>query len=274
MFDEEGHIPYQAYEGFSRRFYESESPLSVKSDQCMCIKVIKGEVDPSLPFYTKGGSSYANGTTRFLATLSEEDRGRTCDVCSQFGYESIALVPIRLGDRVLGLIHVADPQENMVPLEVVELLEELGMQLGMAVERTQGEETLREREERYRFLYEEVPAINIIIDTDGIIKDVNKSFLMKLGYTKDEVIGKHALEFVVPRQRERGAAQLERYFKAEHASEIVIDVYAKDGSIRTVLFSSGRVILYEENQPTGILISGIDITERKRAEEEKEKIQA
>jgi hypothetical protein len=27
-------------------------------------------------------------------------------VCSQFGYESVALVPIRLGEKILGLIHV------------------------------------------------------------------------------------------------------------------------------------------------------------------------
>ena len=77
ILDEKGKIPYQAYEGFSQSFFELESPLSIKSDKCMCINVIKGDVDPKLPFYTQGGSFYMNGTTRFLATVSEEEKGET-----------------------------------------------------------------------------------------------------------------------------------------------------------------------------------------------------
>ena len=100
MLDEAGHIPYQAYEGFSQGFYESESPLSIKLDQCMCINVIKGEADPMLSFYTEGGSFYMNGTTRFLTTVPEEEKGQTRNVCNEFGYESVALVPIRVGGKV------------------------------------------------------------------------------------------------------------------------------------------------------------------------------
>jgi len=144
ILDEEGNIPYQAYNGFSQRFYESESPLSVKSDQCMCINVIKGTTGSKLPFYTEGGSFYMNGTTRFLATVSEEEKGQTRNVCNQVGYESVALVPMRLGDCILGLIHVADPQENMVPLETVQILEWVAIQLGEAMQRVQAEEKIRQ----------------------------------------------------------------------------------------------------------------------------------
>ncbi len=143
ILDEEGNIPYEAYEGFSQSFYESESPLSVKSDQCMCIDVIKGKTDSKLPFYTEAGSFFMNGTTRFLATVSEEEKGQTRNVCNQYGYESVALIPIRVGDDILGVIHFADPQENMVPLEKVEVMEEAAMQLGMALRRVQAGEILR-----------------------------------------------------------------------------------------------------------------------------------
>ena len=40
LLDGDGNIPYVSYAGFSREFYESESPLSVKADKCMCIDVI------------------------------------------------------------------------------------------------------------------------------------------------------------------------------------------------------------------------------------------
>ena len=143
ILDDEGNIPYQVYEGFCQRFYESENPLSINSDQCMCINVIKGTTDPKLPFYTEGGSFYMNGTTSFLAMFSEEEKGQTRNVCNQFGYESVALAPIRLENRLLGLVHVADPRENMVPLEMVEVLEGAAMQLGVAIQRVRVEEALQ-----------------------------------------------------------------------------------------------------------------------------------
>ena len=40
LLDDDRNIPYTAYTGFSRQFYESESSLSIKSDKCMCILVV------------------------------------------------------------------------------------------------------------------------------------------------------------------------------------------------------------------------------------------
>ena len=134
-------------------------------------------------------------------------------------------------------------------------------------ERKHMEDALRKSESKYRFLFEKSTVLNSLIDINGIIVDVNSLFLEKLGYSKDEVVGKDALDFIVPEQRERVSAFLEKDFKGEYTPEIEVDVYAKDGSIHTILFSSGAALLYEDDLPTGILITGIDITDRKRAEE-------
>ena len=212
LLDADGNIPYQAYDGFSQRFYEIESPLSIRSDRCMCTNVVKGMADPRLPFYTEGGSFYMNGTTRFLATVSEDEKGRTRNVCNQFGYESVAVVPIRSGGRILGLIHVADQKEGMVPLESVQMLERAAMQLGTAIERVQAAEALqqahdelerrveartaellianeqlkqeieerreaaealRQSEARYRAMFEYNPIRTIVVDPDGKIVAFN-----------------------------------------------------------------------------------------------------
>jgi hypothetical protein len=45
ILDENGHIPYQAYTGFSKQFYEQENPLSIECDRCMCVNVIKGTTE-------------------------------------------------------------------------------------------------------------------------------------------------------------------------------------------------------------------------------------
>src|SRR5690606_33444553 len=85
---EEGLIPYQAHEGFSRTFIRSESPLSLHRDQCMCIRVMRGETDNHHSFFTPGGSFCINGTSRFLAAAGEDEKAATRNVCHQHGYES------------------------------------------------------------------------------------------------------------------------------------------------------------------------------------------
>jgi signal transduction histidine kinase/FixJ family two-component response regulator len=152
LLNEGGNLPYQAHIGFDQRFYELESPLSICSDQCMCIHVIRGTTDCKLPFYTKSGSFYMNRTTHFLANLSEGDKRATRNVCNRQGYESVALIPIPLRNRIIGLIHIADRQEDKIPLFVVELIERVARQLAPAIERVRSTEALLSSERQLRLL--------------------------------------------------------------------------------------------------------------------------
>jgi PAS domain S-box-containing protein len=142
--DDDGNIPYQAYDGFSQDFYDSESPLSLHTDQCLCIAVIKGDLDAQSPFVTPKGSIYINGTSRFMATVPAEERGPTRNVCNAHGYESVALIPIFIDDTAEALIHVADRREHRFPLRVVETLEQVATRLGMAIQRFYLQEKLNE----------------------------------------------------------------------------------------------------------------------------------
>ena len=181
VLDDRGNIPYEAHAGFSREFYELESPLSIARDACMCINVITGETDAALPFYTEGGSFYINAMTRVLATVSDRDTGPMRNTCSRMGYESAALVPIRRDDQIFGLIHVADNRENMVPLEMVEALEQVAGHLCAAILRVDAEETLErrlaertgevERSERQRMETEKMAALGQI--AAGVAHEIN-----------------------------------------------------------------------------------------------------
>jgi PAS domain S-box-containing protein len=143
ILDEEGNIPYSAYVGFSRRFYESESPLSIKVGKCMCMKVVRQTTDQKLPYFTDTGSFHTNSTTHLMATISEKKKKEMRNVCNRLGYESVALVPIRSGDTIHGLIHIADPRKNLIPAEIVEILEGAALQLGTAIVRVRAEDALQ-----------------------------------------------------------------------------------------------------------------------------------
>jgi PAS domain S-box-containing protein len=142
ILDEEGNIPYHANTGFSKEFLESESNLCIKTDRCLCINVVKGATDPGLPCYTEGSSCYINNFSQVLAATPPGMMGETRNVCHHFGYESVALIPIVFREQILGLIHLADCRENMVPLSMVESLERIGLQLGTAINRVGAQEAL------------------------------------------------------------------------------------------------------------------------------------
>ena len=143
LLDTMGNIPYTTYTGFAKSFYDRESPLNINADECMCIYVIRGDANPDLPVISPKGSFWCNGTTKFLAGVSDEDKGKTRNVCNEVGYESVALVAIKRGEKILGLIHFADHREGMVPLEKVEVLEGISQVLGSAIQRLSAETVVR-----------------------------------------------------------------------------------------------------------------------------------
>ena len=122
-------------------------------------------------------------------------------------------------------------------------------------------------EDRDDLLFDRNPALSIIIDSKGRIDNANIAFLSKLNYFKNEVIGQPVTNFVVEGQRAAAWVLIEKYSKGEEGNGIEAGIYAKDGSIRTVLFSFSRLLFQEEGKPLSILIAGVDITARKKAEE-------
>ena len=264
ILDEEGNIPYQAYEGFSQEFYESASLLSIKSDKGTCINVIKGTTDPNLPFYTEGGSFCINGTTHFLATLPEEDKGKTCNVCHQFGYESVALIPIRLGDRILGLIHIADPRQNMVHPERVEMLEAAAMPLGATIHRIRTEAALREERDRAQKYLDVIGVMLVVIDANQRVSLINKKGCEILGYKEKEIIGKNWFDNFIP---ERVRDEVVAIFDKLKAGKIKPAEYFENPVLtkprgETFIAWHNTVLTDEAGNIVGVLCSGEDITER------------
>jgi PAS domain S-box-containing protein len=144
IMDAEGLIPYAEAEGFSEDFCNLEGNLSIHSDGGMCVRVIKGQPNSLAPYFTANGSYYINSTTEFLATATEDQKGTLRNTCHRFGYESLALIPIRTGITTLGLIHVADKEPNAISADVVEILESAALQLGTAIQRVCAEQALKE----------------------------------------------------------------------------------------------------------------------------------
>jgi PAS domain S-box-containing protein len=149
--------PYYETSGFSEAFVESERSLccrdssgNVKRDsngkvilECMCGNVICGRTDPQYPFFTKGGSFWSNSTSALLASTTEQERQATTrNRCNGEGYESVALIPLRSDEKIIGLLQLNDHKKNIFFPERIQFFEGLGNTIGIALHRKRAEQDL------------------------------------------------------------------------------------------------------------------------------------
>lgn len=194
MLDDEGNIPYEGYVGFEKSFYEKESPLSIKSDKCMCIYVIKGEINRQMPVFTPSGSFFINATTKFLADVSGEDKGETRNVCNAYGFESVALIPINLGGKIIGLIHLADKNEQKVPLRLILILETVAKHLGPAIQRIILDDERRRSAAEWALTFNAMKDAICLLDSSATARKCNQSMCKLLNKTEKELIGRKCYE--------------------------------------------------------------------------------
>jgi PAS domain S-box-containing protein len=179
VLDGQGNIPYESYRGFSRQFWESENLLSIKYDQCACVRVVTGNPDPQdHPRMTPAGSFWCNNTFEFVGGLSEEEKARFRGVCVQNGFKSVAIIPIRYHEKILGAIHLADEREGIVPLTSIEFIESIVPLMGEAINRFNLEEELRESENRLRILSSKLLSVQ-----EGERKQVAREIHDSIGQT-------------------------------------------------------------------------------------------
>jgi len=120
-------------------------------------------------------------------------------------------------------------------------------------------------ERKYRYLCEDGSAVMLMLGADGKVMDANNALLKISGYSRDEIVGKNAIDFVVPEQRQKTAAQIQMALSKGAAPQFELTIRSKDGSTRTLLLPPTQLVL-EEGQRS-FLVMGVDITERKHAEE-------
>ncbi len=114
--------------------------------ECMCGNVIRGRIDTDKPFFTTSGSFWSNCTSDLLATTTESDRqSRTRNRCNGEGYESVALIPLRSGSEIIGLLQLNDHRPNCFTLDMIHFYEGLGASIGIAITRSKAEKVLQEK---------------------------------------------------------------------------------------------------------------------------------
>ena len=135
-------------------------------------------------------------------------------------------------------------------------------------ERKRAEQALRASEQRFHTLHSQAPVMMTVLGPDGRVREVSNFWLSRMGYTREEVIGRDPLEFATPESQERIKQQFERSIQAGefvvHSTPIV--AIRRDGSRIDALVTS-MVGLDEQGGLREIVNVGMDVSHIKRAEE-------
>ncbi len=271
-------FPYYEVRGFPEEFIHLENSLCARDAageilrdssgdpyiECMCGNVILERTDPSKPFFTRGGSFWANDTSRLLSTTSDADRQTgTRNRCNGEGYESVALIPLHLGSERFGLLQLNDKRKGMFSPETIAIWERLAGYLSVALAKYRAEESLRESEARFRALvqassdmvYQMSPDWQEMRHLSGreLIPDTESpggAWLHKYIHPDDQPLVTAAIN---------GAIRNKRIFELEHR------VLRVDGSIGWT-FSRAIPLKDQSGEIAAWFGAASDITERKHAE--------
>jgi len=267
VLDEEGNIPYESFTGFSKSFMESENLLSVKRDMCACIRVVTGRLEPQdATVMTPSGSFYCNNTFKFVSSLSEEEKARFRGMCIKTGYASVAVVPIRYRDEMLGAIHLADERESKVPLKDIEFIESMFPLIGETIFRFNVEEKLMRSKaslaeaQRVAHLgnWEWDIQTNKLYWSDEIYRIFGLT-PQQFGATYDAF-----LSYVHPEDRDfvKKAVKEALYGKPYNIDHRIV---LPDGTVR-IVHEQGEVTFGESGEPARMLGTVQDITDKKETE--------
>ena len=195
------------------------------------------------------------------------------DVRRNEGLGAFGIVPITDEGAVIGCVNVASRNSpGETPDESRAIVETLAGQIGQAIRRAQLVSALAESEERYRLLYESAGEAIYTHNRDLILTSINPAACEMIGYTKEELLGKNVLEvgLLHPEDVEKATRLLGQLFSGEKVISDIVRVIRKDGSV--ALANVTVTALYKDGEINEVVNIAHDITERKRAEEEVERI--
>ena len=285
--------PYYETRGFPPRFVQAETHLCAYGSngcvlrdsaghavlECMCGNILRGRFDPTKPFFTAHGSFWSNGTTALLASTTEADRqARTRNRCNREGYESVALIPLRAGGQVFGLLQFNDHRTNRFTPDLIAHFEAMADGLAIALSQRQAEESLRESEERYQRITQAITDyIFTVRVVDGRVAETTHGpgCVTITGYRDEEFASDPFLWFrmVEPEDRPEVEKQSQRVLAGEDPPPLEHRIIRKNGTVRWV-----RNTFVPHRNAQGALVSydGLiqDITERVRMEAEKAELEA
>ena len=185
------------------------------------------------------------------------EAARRCGLKAAFG------VPILSGDGMIAVLEffLSEPREEDERL--VKVISAIAAQIGLVCERKLAEENLLYEMELSETTLNSMPGVFYLFNSQGQYLRWNKNFELVTGYTAQEISEKRPLDFIAEDEHQLISDRIREVLEAGEAT-VEATFVGKGGQIAPYFFTGKRVVIHGETCVVGM---GIDITQRKRAEE-------
>jgi len=194
-----------------------------------------------------------------------------------FGIRASAAFPIESAGQVWGSLTIYSDKVGFFSEKYVELLEKVAGDIGFALDnlekerqRRGAEEALRSANAYTRTLIEASLDPLVTISADGKIMDVSAATELVTGILRERLIGTDFSDYFT--EPERARAGYEQVFLEGSVRDYPLAIRHRAGSVTDVLYNA-TLYRNETGDIQGVFAAARDITERKRAEQEKEKLE-
>ena len=152
------------------------------------------------------------------------------------GFTSVAAVPLREEKKVVGALTVYAQTPHAFGADAVEELAAFAQQASLVLERARDFRELARSEDRFRRLFEQIPAACFTFDRGGIVHQWNAHCRRLYGLSPAEAAGRSLHDIVIPPgRREEGMAMISRVFAGESLSNLEWEAPPRGTGTRWVL---------------------------------------
>lgn len=216
---------------------------------------------------------YSGGEVKAIADVEGEYKEVVpclVDFLREWSVKAKLIVPIIQQDSLWGFIiaHQCSGPRQWNDFEI-DLLQQLAIQVGIALSQAQFLSALEDSEQRYRNIVETASEGIWIIDSDSYTTFVNDTMAQMLGYSSQEMLGVPLWEFINETERSKASNNLNRRRRGI-AEKHDFKFRRRDGSDLWTQIST-TPLFDEYDNYLGALAMVSDISDRLKAEE---KIQA
>jgi len=257
-------LRWAAVDALSHQTWDTERTIRL-DDGGVCALVASRALDPGSPFTTPGGAlAIDTEERRQAATL----HGLPVDLERQ---RSLAIVPVRHGDQLAGLLLLADPEPGMMPRERLGVIESMSPRLGMTIDRLQTRAELARERERLEVTLRSIGDGVISTDADGRVASLNDVAQELTGWAEAEAIGRPLTQVFCIHNEVSGEA-CEDIVERVLSTGLVVGLanntvlVARDGAER-IIADSAAPIHSPGGEVLGVALVFRDVTAERQAEE-------
>ncbi|HQH26674.1 MAG TPA: PAS domain S-box protein, partial [Oligoflexia bacterium] len=208
-------IAYVSAAGFDSRFLAEENNLALHTENCICTRAATGTfAKHEQHLLTANRAFYCGNITQFYAALPEDMRADYRGACMAQRFSTIAVIPIRYRDELVGIIQLADERADVFSRCDTEFIESMTPLIAEAIHRFSIEEDLRTASLYFRTLLEASLDPVVTIKLDGLVQDVNRAAEAATGLSREQLIGRDFANCFTEPQNAREAFRNDTRFEA------------------------------------------------------------